>query len=76
MGLLDDVLDFSKIKAGKMQMEAAEMDVREAAGASLKRLWEPRAQADGVTLTVEVTRDVPDCLRTETGSRPARSCSM
>ena len=64
MGLLNDVLDFSKIEAGKMQMEAAEMDVRERL-TSLKRLWEPRAQANGVTLTVEVAHDVPDCLRTD-----------
>ena len=64
MGLLNDVLDFSKIEAGKMQMEAAEMDVRERL-TSLKRLWEPRARANGVTLKVIVARDVPDCLRTD-----------
>lgn len=64
MGLLNDVLDFSKIEAGKMQMEAAEMDVRERM-TSLKRLWEPRASANGVTLKVVVARDVPDCLRTD-----------
>ncbi len=64
MGLLNDVLDFSKIEAGKMQMEAAEMDVRERINA-LKRLWEPRASANGVALKVVVARDVPDCLRTD-----------
>ena len=64
MGLLNDVLDFSKIEAGKMQMEAAETDVRERM-ASLKRLWEPRASANGVALKVVVARDVPDCLRTD-----------
>tara|TARA_R110002051_G_scaffold94246_2_gene163959 strand:+ start:2018 stop:3772 length:1755 start_codon:yes stop_codon:yes gene_type:complete len=64
MGLLNDVLDFSKIEAGKMQMEAAEMDVRERL-TSLKRLWEPRAKANGVTLKIVVAREVPDCLRTD-----------
>ncbi|WP_339870877.1 ATP-binding protein [uncultured Brevundimonas sp.] len=64
MGLLNDVLDFSKIEAGKMQMEAAEMDVRERL-VSLKRLWEPRARANGVTLAIVVAPEVPDCVRTD-----------
>jgi len=64
MGLLNDVLDFSKIEAGKMELELDDMDVR-ARLASLARLWEPRADAAGVRLVVQVTDAVPDCVRAD-----------
>lgn len=64
MGLLNDVLDFSKIEAGKMELEHAEMDVRERLTA-LSRLWETRARASGLTLTVEVAADMPERVWTD-----------
>ena len=64
MGLLNDVLDVSKIEAGKMVLEADDMEVR-ARLASLARLWEPRASANGVRLVIEATPAVPDCVRTD-----------
>ncbi len=64
VGLLNDVLDFSKIEAGKMQLESAPMDLRDKI-ASLGRLWEPKAKANGVRLRIEVAPDAPDCIRTD-----------
>jgi len=64
MGLLNDVLDFSKIEAGKMELESADMIVRERL-AMLGRLWEPRAMANGVQLTIRVAPEVPEAVRTD-----------
>ncbi|HYC98882.1 ATP-binding protein [Brevundimonas sp.] len=64
MGLLNDVLDFSKIEAGKMELESADMVVRERL-ATLGRLWEPRATANGVRLTLRIAPEVPEAVRTD-----------
>ncbi len=64
MGLLNDVLDFSKIEAGKMELESAAMNVRERLTA-LCRLWEPRADAAGVRLVMDIGDDVPAAVRTD-----------
>jgi len=64
VGLLNDVLDLSKIEAGKMQLEASDMDLRDKL-ASLTRLWQPKAEANGVRLLVEIAPDVPDAVRTD-----------
>ncbi|CAN5122447.1 ATP-binding protein [soil metagenome] len=61
VGLLNDVLDFSKIEAGKMRLESAPMDVR-ARLIALHRLWDAKAEASGVTLSVEVSPETPDCV--------------
>ena len=64
MGLLNDVLDFSKIEAGKMELESADVVVRERL-ATLGRLWEPRATANGVRLTLRIAPEVPAAVRTD-----------
>ncbi|GAA0869551.1 ATP-binding protein [Brevundimonas basaltis] len=64
MGLLNDVLDFSKIEAGKMELESADMVVRERL-ATMARLWEPRAMANGVRLRLRVAPEVPEAVRTD-----------
>ncbi|MCS6624851.1 ATP-binding protein [Roseibacterium beibuensis] len=64
MGLLNDVLDFSKIEAGKMELDSADMVVGERL-ATLARLWEPRARANGVRLVVRIAPDVPEAVRTD-----------
>ncbi|GAA0626466.1 ATP-binding protein [Brevundimonas kwangchunensis] len=64
MGLLNDVLDVSKIEAGKMELEVTDMDVR-ARLTALRRLWEPRASANDVNLVVRIAPAVPDAVRTD-----------
>ena len=64
MGLLNDVLDFSKIEAGKMELESADMVVRERL-VTLNRLWEPRARANGVRLSLRIAPEVPDAVVTD-----------
>jgi signal transduction histidine kinase/ActR/RegA family two-component response regulator len=64
VGLLNDVLDLSKIEAGKMQLESSVVDLREKLG-SLGRLWEPKAVANGVRLKIEIAPETPDCVRTD-----------
>ena len=64
VGLLNDVLDLSKIEAGRMTLESSVMDLRDKLG-SLGRLWGPKAEANGVRLKIEVEPDVPDCVRTD-----------
>jgi len=64
MGLLNDVLDISKIEAGKMTLEAADLDLPPKL-ASLARLWEPRAREKGVTLRVNLDEGLPERVRTD-----------
>ena len=64
VGLLNDLLDLSKIEAGKMMLESSVVDLREKLG-SLGRLWGPKAEANGVRLKIEIEPDVPDCVRTD-----------
>jgi signal transduction histidine kinase len=51
-GLLDDVLDLSKIEAGKLQFERAAFDVREQLGRAVA-VFQSAAQASGLTLNVQ-----------------------
>ena len=64
MGLLNDVLDLSKIEAGKMTLEAADVDLPQKLDA-LARLWEPRARDKGVELRVSLADDLPRRVRTD-----------
>jgi len=50
--LLDDVLDLSKIEAGKLQFERVPFDVREQLGRAVQ-VFLARAQLSGVTLSVQ-----------------------
>jgi signal transduction histidine kinase/FixJ family two-component response regulator len=51
-GLLDDVLDLSKIEAGKLQFERVPFDVREQLGRAVS-VFLATAQVSGVTLNVQ-----------------------
>ena len=59
--LLDDVLDVSRIEAGKLPLEPLPTDVREVAGQALALLRDGAA-AKGLDLRLQVAADVPRLL--------------
>lgn len=64
LSLLNDVLDLSKIEAGKMTIEAADADLRRMLE-GLQRLWQPRAADKGLDLRVEIAPEVPQAVRVD-----------
>jgi signal transduction histidine kinase/ActR/RegA family two-component response regulator len=58
LALVNDVLDFSKVEAGKMRLESAPVDVRETVGRVVEML-RPRAEAKTLQLEVKVAEAVP-----------------
>jgi signal transduction histidine kinase/ActR/RegA family two-component response regulator len=56
--ILNDVLDLSKIEAGKMDLEPQDFDVKELVQSSAS-LWRPRAEEKDVSFTVELSSDAP-----------------
>jgi len=58
LSLLNDVLDLSKIEAGKMTIEATDTDLPRTLH-GLQRLWQPRAVDKGLDLRLEIATDVP-----------------
>ncbi|HEY0647976.1 ATP-binding protein [Phenylobacterium sp.] len=64
LSLLNDVLDLSKIEAGKMTVEAADADLRRMLE-GLQRLWQPRAADKGLDLRLEIDADLPQVVRVD-----------
>ena len=60
--LLDDLLDHSKIGAGRMTVEAADFDLRVMLAHTL-RLWRGPAEAKGLKLRVEGASRMPSMVR-------------
>ncbi len=56
--VIDDVLDFSKVEAGRLDMHPVELDIR-AEIDRLVALMGPRAEARGLSLNVRVHNSVP-----------------
>jgi signal transduction histidine kinase len=61
LAIVDDILDLSKIKAGKLDLESAPLDVRKVVG-EVAQLFAERAEEKGVTLTWNVDTTLPDGL--------------
>jgi signal transduction histidine kinase/CheY-like chemotaxis protein len=59
--LLNDILDYSKIDAGKMDIDAINFDLRDCLGDTMKTLG-LRASQKGIELASDVHADVPDAL--------------
>lgn len=58
-GLLDDLLDLSKIEVGRMEVETVDFDLRALVSEAL-RMWRPEARHKGLKLRVEGAHSLPD----------------
>jgi signal transduction histidine kinase/ActR/RegA family two-component response regulator len=58
-GLLDDLLDLSKIEVGRMEVESVPFDLRALVNDAV-RMWRPEARAKGLRLRVEGARSLPE----------------
>ena len=58
-GLLDDLLDLSKIEVGRMEVETVDFDLRAVISDAL-RMWRPEARHKGLKLRVEGAHCLPD----------------
>jgi PAS domain S-box-containing protein len=66
LGLVDELLDFEKIEAGKLELVPAEFSLRPMMADTL-RAFVVRADAKGLELTCNVEPDVPDALVGDAG---------
>ena len=64
MGLLNDVLDLSRIEAGKMSLDPTDLELRPALEALIS-LWQPQAAAKSCQLVFNVAPDVPEILHVD-----------
>jgi signal transduction histidine kinase len=66
LNLINDVLDLSKVEAGKMKLECAPFSLRQQLGPAMKML-SLKAQEKGLKLRCDVSPDVPDALIGDAG---------
>jgi PAS domain S-box-containing protein len=66
LGIINDLLDFAKIEAGKMELDAADFSLRATLGDTLQALA-VRASSKGLKLISLVEPDVPDALIGDAG---------
>src|SRR5207249_672994 len=66
LGIINDLLDFAKIEAGKLELAPAAFSLRAAVGDTLRALA-VRAHTKGLELIYEVQPDVPDALVGDAG---------
>jgi signal transduction histidine kinase/DNA-binding response OmpR family regulator/HPt (histidine-containing phosphotransfer) domain-containing protein len=62
LAIVNDILDFSRIEAGKVSFEIVDFDLRQTVESTVE-LVAQRAEAEGIELAVLVPRDVPVSLR-------------
>ena len=62
LSIINDILDYSKIEAGKVELEVVDFDLRECLETTLKTLA-LRADEKGLELLCDVRPDVPELLR-------------
>jgi PAS domain S-box-containing protein len=66
LGVINDVLDFSKVESGKVELEYLPFSLRECLGDALKSLA-LRANEKGLELALDVESNVPDWLVGDAG---------
>ena len=64
--IINDLLDFSKIAAGKLMLDDADFSLRAAVGDTLRALA-VRAHRKGIEILCQIHPDVPDTLRGDAG---------
>src|ERR1700747_3544850 len=66
LSIINDLLDFSKMEAGKMELDPADFSLRAALGDTLRALA-VRAHRKGLELVSDVHVEVPDALVGDAG---------
>jgi signal transduction histidine kinase len=61
LSLINDILDYSKIEAGKLEIDAIDFNLGDSLGDTMKTL-SFRAHQKGLELAFEIGPDVPDAL--------------
>jgi signal transduction histidine kinase/CheY-like chemotaxis protein/HAMP domain-containing protein len=62
--LIDDVLDLSKIEAGRVDVDIAPVHIADVCG-GIEQAFRPQAEDKGLELRVEVAPEVPDSIATD-----------
>ncbi|MCP3961487.1 MAG: GAF domain-containing protein [bacterium] len=66
LGLIDDILDLSKIEAGRLTIEATDFDL-ETVAREIEEIFSQRAAAQGVALHFTIAPGLPKGLRGDVG---------
>jgi two-component system, sensor histidine kinase and response regulator len=66
LAVINDVLDFSKVESGRVELERLPFSLRESIGDAVKSLA-LRSHEKGLELALDVARDVPDWLLGDAG---------
>src|SRR5262249_35698085 len=66
LGIINDLLDFAKIEAGKLELDPADFSLRVTLGDTMRALA-ARAHRKGLELVCHVQPDVPDALVGDAG---------
>ncbi|MGA2732767.1 MAG: response regulator [Syntrophobacteraceae bacterium] len=66
LGVLNDILDYSKIEAGKLELESIDFDLRESVE-EVMQLFAERAHQKGLELLCQLDEDVPIALQGDPG---------
>ncbi len=64
LNLINDILDLSKVEAGKMELDPADVPIQDIESFT-KRTFEPVAQQKGLTYTVDIQAGVPNAIYTD-----------
>jgi HAMP domain-containing protein/CheY-like chemotaxis protein/signal transduction histidine kinase len=64
LNLINDILDLSKVEAGKMELDTTDVPIQDVASFT-KRTFEPLAQQKGLSFTVDIHPEVPPSIYTD-----------
>ncbi|MFA6700107.1 MAG: response regulator [Thiomicrospira sp.] len=64
LGLINDILDYSKIEAGKLELERLSVNPRQLLD-ELRFVFEPQLRKKGLALCLQIAPDVPQWIETD-----------